>query len=502
MIKSVWSYEKTKQKNKKLEKKMVLRRSKDLKKILLPFVCGVLSLNIAQAAQLQALDDAQLSNVSGQALMSLSYLAPTDSANKMGGQGVGFYKLGMEAEVELNANINRLQLGCGGANGAGACDIDIDNLSLSGISNTSDGRAGSSAKLTNPFIEFAIKNPGSAATREIVGLRLSADKLVGLLTLGTENSNSPNGINSLSGYMKVQSGLGDTVAEQSKVKGYASTAKQFMDLSKYPISGNLVALGLANASFKTNGGGFNIPEMNNLPFETSQIVVSGNRQTSVGLTASVDIPTIFLGSGGDYPGNGRVTSNANGTTTGVYTAGSPVNAEITGCQNTTFLPACLVAWTGRQFNSIKMAGAVTGAKATVNFQESLGFIHNLEVNSAASLSLQTMSLLWPGAEAANVAQPGWWLALQDPVSIGRVEPTDRLSIEPLLGQFADRAGSYLQANPAKTNDLLAILTGSNLDANLGTINLSNAPALQMNLKNLQLNGQNFAPNCYGNLKFC
>lgn len=482
---------------------MVLKRSGNGIRFLLPLMCGLSSISIAQSASLQAMDDQALSDVTGQALMSLSYIAPTDSANKMSGQGVGFYKLGMEAELELNANIKKLQLGCGGINGAGGCDIDIDNLSLSGISDTRDGRASSSAKLTNPFLEFAIKNPNSASTREVVGLRLSAEKLVGLLTLGTENSDKPNGINSLSGYMKVQSGIGDTIAEQSKIKGYASTSKEYMDLAKYPISGNLVAIGLANASFKTNGGGFNIPEMNNLPFETSQIVVSGNRQTSVGLTASVDIPRIFLGSGSGYPNDGRVTNNLNGTTTGVYTAGSPVNAAITGCQNTVFIiPACLAAWNGRQFSSIKMAGEVSGAKATVNFQESLGFIHALRINSAASLSMQTIDMLWPGSEAANVAKPGWWLAMQDPVSIGRVEPTERLSIEPLLGQFAQRAGSYLQQNPAKTNDLLAILTGTNLDANLGNIDLSNAPALQMNLSNLQLNGQNFAPNCYGNLKFC
>ena len=479
---------------------MILKRSIQLFSLALSF--NAFS-SYAADQHLHALTDHELSGVTGQSLMSLTFISPTDKENKMAGQGIGFYKLGMEAELELNANIKKLQLGCGGMNGANGCDIDIDNLSLSGIADTNTGRASSSAKLTNPFIEFAIKNPEKASTREVVGMRLSAEKLVGLLTLGTENSSSPNGINSLSGYMKVQSGIGNTVAEQSKVKGYASTAQQFMDLSKYPISGNLVAIGLANASFKTNGGGFNIPEMNNLPFETSQLVVSGNRQTSVGLTASVSIPNIYLGSGSNYPSNGRSTVDANGTTTGVYTAGSPVNAAITGCQNTVFLiPACVAAWTGRQFNSIRMEGTVTGAKATVNFQESLGYIHRLQIDSAASLSLQTINMLWPGAEAGNEAKPGWWLAMQDPVSIGRVEPTQRLSIEPLLGQFAQRAGAYLQANPATTSDLLAILTGTNLDAKLGTINLSTAPALQMNLSNLQLNGQSFAPNCYGTLKFC
>lgn len=58
----------------------------------------------------------------------------------------------------------------------------------------------------------------------MVELRLSAEKVLGLLTLGAENSAVANGLNSFSGYMKVQSGIGTTAAEQSKIKGYANTA--------------------------------------------------------------------------------------------------------------------------------------------------------------------------------------------------------------------------------------------------------------------------------------
>ncbi|WP_335957373.1 hypothetical protein [Acinetobacter bereziniae] len=461
----------------------------------------------AESTTLQRMSDAQLAETTGQALMSLSYIGSADVTNleskRLGGdKNIGFYKLGLEAELELNANIKKLQLGCGGVNGAGGCDIDIDNLSLSGIADTRIGRTSSSAKLTNPFIEFAIKNPQSASQREIVGLRLSAERAVGLLTAGLENSNQANGINSLSGYMKVQSGIGDSVAEQSKVKGYANTAAQYMDLSKYQIKGNLVALGLANASFITNGGGFSIPEMNKLPFETQQLIVVGNRKTSAELSAEVSIPTINLGTGANFPPAGRVESNIFGTTTAVYTAGSPVNAAVTGCQNLTFLPTCIIAWNGRQFSNIRMSGTVSGAKAKVNFSESLGFIHNLKIDSPVSLSLQQIKILWPGSESANLAERGWWLALQDPVSIGVVEPTDRLSIEPLLGQFAQKAGSYLQSNPATTSDLLGVLIGNGISANLGNVNLSGVSPLQMNLSNLRLKGQDFVPNCYGSLKFC
>ena len=134
-----------------------------------------------------AMDDDSLSDVSGQALLSMEYNAGYNVIDAKGQNvdqtNLGFYKLGLEAEMEINANIKKLQLGCGGVNGIGKCDIDIDNISLSGLQGanyTSDDRAASSALITNPFVEFAIKNPKSASTREVLGFRLSAEKIAGL----------------------------------------------------------------------------------------------------------------------------------------------------------------------------------------------------------------------------------------------------------------------------------------------------------------------------------
>lgn len=134
-------------------------------------------------------------------------------------------------------NIKKLQLGCGGRNGPG-CDIDLDNVSLSGnpgitgnpatdagSDQNRTNRVGSSAKLTNPFIEFAIKNPGSAATREMIGFRVSSEKAQGLLTIGTENSAVPNGVNALSGYIPVRSD------SSGKIKGVVETAPSYFDAS-------------------------------------------------------------------------------------------------------------------------------------------------------------------------------------------------------------------------------------------------------------------------------
>ncbi|MDM1246445.1 hypothetical protein HX005_03450 [Acinetobacter sp. R933-2] len=155
-----------------------------------------ISTTIEKENHMVSLNDEELSAVQGQALMNLTRTNDTS-------QGLNFYRLGMEAEIELNANIKKLQLGCGGINGAGNCDIDIDNLALTGVNPVNGEYAASDAKLTNPFIEFAVKNADNSATREIVGFRFGSLEALGKLSLGTNNNTStPNddtGINSISG---------------------------------------------------------------------------------------------------------------------------------------------------------------------------------------------------------------------------------------------------------------------------------------------------------------
>ena len=209
---------------------MVLKRSVNIFSICLPLTLGISSLAFANS-QLKTLSDSELADVNGQALMSLSYLAPTDNANPMknvSNNNVGFYKLGLEAELNLNANIKNLQLGCGGVNGKDACDIDIKNLALSGLPDSYDkdgvpifnnGRASTSGSITNPFMEFAIANPNSASTREVKGIRFSAEKISALLSAGLENgttSSTTDGIQRLSGFMQVAGTTGTARTQEAK----------------------------------------------------------------------------------------------------------------------------------------------------------------------------------------------------------------------------------------------------------------------------------------------
>ena len=429
---------------------MNLKRALELFCVIAP-VISVIPMTHAYAKEaLQPLSDSELSEVNGQALMSLSYIAPTDTANKMSGQGVGFYKMGMEAELELNANIKKLQLGCGGVNGAGGCDIDIDNLSLSGVSETRDGRVGSSAKLTNPFLEFAIKNPNSASTREMVGVRLSAEKALGMLTLGDENRDGPNGINQLSGALKIK-----------PTTGVASTAPRSMTYNDtgMKINGEIKLLGsLLQPDFDTNDY--------NLQLQSAKANLAINGTTIYGTRLE----------------SAKLTGSA---TIGDLNFGGDINASVK------IFPISLIPLT------INANGYISGLRANLDVNEDLGFIHKLPLNNPFSLSLQTDSVHWPGAEYA--ANRGWWLAIEDQIDIGQVNPSNPIEVtNDILKQVVPSISNYLTNNPPSCLLASCLIAG----LNIGQVNLSSANPLYFPIKDLKLATQNFAPNCYGNLKFC
>lgn len=415
------------------------------------------SLNaVASSESLQSLSDHDLSDVTGQALLSLGYLAPNDPSNRMASTGVGFYKLGLEADLELNTNIKSLQLGCGGVNGAGGCDIDIDNLSLSGVSDTRAGRAGSSAKLTNPFLEFAIKNPDSASTREVVGMRVSAEKILGMLTLGDENSDKPNGINSLSGYMKINptTGIGQTAERNMSFSDTGKKIEANIDARLCLILCTTIPLGVKSDNYNL------FLESAKADIFLNGTTLNGNRRSSVQLDGYANINQI------NFAGNLEAALNV---TAGLFRLNKPVQG-----------------------------GNITGLKANVTVDQNLGLIHKLPLNNPFSLSLQQQNVWWPGAEAT--AQRGWWMAFEDSINIGDVTPSQKILItDSVLQQVVDPISAYLKKSPISCQGLAGCIGGSPLT--IGNINLPTT-SVDFPLKDLQLANQGFAPNCYGSLKFC
>ncbi len=67
----------------------------------------------------------------------------------------------------------------------------------------------------------------------------------------------------------------------------------------------------------------------------------------------------------------------------------------------------------------------------------------------------------------------------------------------------DQVSAYLgQKSHAVNCGILALscVVAGKIDT--GTVDLSNSASVPMGLTNLVLTNQTFAPNCYGNLKFC
>jgi hypothetical protein len=164
-------------------------------------------------AAIEPLSDQDMRQTSAQALLNLSYVAPSGVTGST--TDFGFYKLGIQGNIDLNANIRTLKLGC---DGLGACDIDGANVSFGCVTNAaglcipvsgtnSNTTVSSTAArtgmrdftLTNPFIQLAIKNPDSASTREFSGFRLGADRAKGPLSFGT--------LTSFSGFLTAQANL-------------------------------------------------------------------------------------------------------------------------------------------------------------------------------------------------------------------------------------------------------------------------------------------------------
>ena len=373
--------------------------------------------------------------------------------------------MGLSAEIELNANIKKLQLGCGGSNNSirAGCDIDIDNLSLSGIPEAGQERPETSAKLTNPFIEFAIKNPTSAATREVMGFRVSAEKIVGLLTAGT-NDGTQNGINTLSGYMKIAPATGSTKTQETPFT--------------QSLTGKVNIDGCFNCprTFVTSNSTIKIPSMP-VNFTTKEAILNGSRLTSVNVKALADVPTISL-----TENSGNMKAVVEGTT---WVAFIPLN-------NFTI-------------SDMRVNMQISGLKTDIALNQSLGLIHSLPLNNPVSLSLQKSKLFWPKEQA--VAEQGWWLAVNDPVQLGTLNASENYAVDinPILPNVATYLSDWFDDNPLHVDfgSAVSALFTSKLVSNVGPVELGTLPALPLPLNNIPLGAsQNVISNCYGGLKFC
>jgi hypothetical protein len=418
---------------------------------------SLILVSLPSYAVMKPLDDHSLRDATGQAAFYTTYIAPPSGLTGSGTNtsDFGFFKLGLNATIQLNANIDHLQLGCGGVKGPG-CDIDINNVGLSGLAPaTSTTRQSTDAVLTNPFIQLAIKNPTSLSTRQLVGFNLGAQKADGMLTFGTANDGTLNGINSLSGYLEVKNQTGQaTVNPDTFTQTDTGIALKGLACDSYFGSCGLIKTTYTSTSYTltlTPSGTTTI----NLPTQS----ISGSRISSKDLTASAIINGLSL--------SGPISAN-----TGI---GIPLSGQA--------------------------AGTLNNLNVDVTIHENLGLVHSANLNgSPVALSLQNQQIQWPGAK--SVAETGWWLELSNPIDIGNVTPNKNVDIP--LATVKDSlaiVNTYLSTYYVKCGPFTISCLAGNID--VGTINLPNtANHAPLSLTDLTLINQKFSPNCYGSLKFC
>lgn len=540
---------------------------KIIKKTLIASALSLLAYPIVGMAEMIELDDAEMSNEVGQALLSMAYTAPSGTGTGATTSDYAYYKLGLEAKMELNLNIRNLQLGCGGRNGPGNCDIDIENLSLSGPANGkvvsgvaadngtptwSVGRPNTSAVLTNPFVEFAIKNPNTAATREIVGFRLSAEDILGHMSAGTVNDidgsglSTGGGIKTFSGYIKV----GQTPVTSSTQQAIFGVRKDQAIAGNARINFvfNFDRTVQANVNKMTPGApGYTAPDNSNaniyrylgtpiwginVPTQTVNFnfpitSVTGNRMSQLNLVVR-DVPVGTTLSGQQRIAIGRdsggLSMQLSSAVAGLvdsatfFMGSNNANGTVAAC-SATYRPAD--------------CSYITNLKANVTVKQNFNLVHNLPISSGGYLSLQKEALRWPGTASAftyntstgvytdradnyvasdievmnygDVAQPGWWLSFKDPLDFGALNPTTQIPMDDVLPQLATYITDYLSQNTINVGASAAFgaLFGAPIYKGLGDIVMAADARAIMVLENLLLDGnQKPVSNCWGGLRFC
>lgn len=488
----------------------------------LPIILSTLLAQTAIAA-LHELDDEALSQVSGQALLDI---------NKYDHAGNNFYRIKMNSLVTTNLNIDRLTLY--GPNGAGTGStehIDISDLSLSGdINGTSDGNL-SSARIRNPYVEFAFAGTttasNSAADREIIGMRFGADNIDGFMSFGDPDRqgnpiggpNEENGISAFRGYMKtkaitgtvfvkpetrsinVNTTLGVTLLGNLSVNGIAHVP--LLDLAK--TGDQRIALAISNtagvildssqATQALSGG--NAQLSNNGVF-TQAHVIADVAATTIGRLQSVD--------NANYDSFINVGAANCGLNPLCYLAAGAIGAF------NPFSPVITI-------DNTRVSGELTGNDndpLSLLVNESTQLFHRVETQSSGFfLSMQNRSLSWKNLSPNNTGRlespttAGWWMEFLDPVDVGDLVINDYRLPDNVVNGIGDAVNQHIanqpNIDPFSALGSLFVFDVENVSADLVADVASGIPSLgSFNVvdTNIPLNSNSPITNCWNGSVGC
>lgn len=337
-------------------------------------------LQAGPAVAVQEMEDAELAQVSGQALFVSDKIGPNSLAGA-GGAGSStdftYYRVGLDVDMAFNLNIDKLQLGCGGSNEnlvANACDIDMDYVRFMGRNGNAPGAAVTSDFVVRrPYIELAIKEDGNKTNREVVGIKIGFESADGALSIGREYAN---------GQVNVEHG------------GTCDTGA------------NTGAGALACHSGITNMSGF-------LNVELSGKLAA---QTSLG-TANVCFgDTTGMGGGGGAL-HANCDGNPNNNTGADASFRDPFFVKRSGTRMNKLLVVSKQSHHPDDFPAMIYSGLLSPDDSVhVDLRESLRFIHTIILDSAKTkdffLSFQREQIAYPKFDKsgyAATANTGWWM---------------------------------------------------------------------------------------------
>lgn len=447
---------------------------------------------------MQPLDDAALSQETGQAAYYTNYIGTGDLGNPNAGNNIGFFTLGLNATLSLNANINRLQLGCGGVNGAG-CDIDLAQVRLTGTAAGPSGTwADSDATLTNPFFQLAIQNPLSLSTRHVVGIAFGSQSANALLSIGQNEPTTQVDYSRSCNYGAFSS---CTPATPQKIAAQ-QTALRY---SYAPGTPGGSVRGAPTSSTSTTGGGAifggtttTTTTVTTVGGETGINSLSGNVQIAVSnLAIPLTIQNTFLGVA---DGSGDLTiDNTNNAQT--YQPGGVYYQYLSGKRLTGMTLGPLKLDTSSISGLASIIGAAYGRITPQNLID----VHNLNASSTSTsgllLSLNSMPIYWPQVGSSGVYS---FPTLATCQAANLCTNSDRQGYTPNVTSQSLQAqtGWWLTAPRADiggTSTTPLHTAPVTLDGTAAVLSALGAPGVALPSLNLQ---QTPVPNCYNNMKFC
>lgn len=431
--------------------------------------------SLSAYSALQSLDDEQLSQISGQALLSV---------DRFDHAGNNFYQIKLNGSLENNINIGKLLL----KGNDGVSQIDIDNFSLSGDKDgISDGNL-SSAKLTNPFIEFAFAGLTAADTannREIIGLRVGADNMDGFMSFGSQTDES--GINKFRGYMTTDPLMGRIRTLDSG--GGLNTVSTAADLRTAGIAGRTASPGFAVTAYAcitiiggSCSSGSTGANPNGADINTDVLIPNGSMSFgSVSLGTNSSPITLKAGGVTINTSDGIAISQTTIVTdilklptvpfrltgTGTAAVNLPWYPPFFGITFNMDTSVDAIGYLGNESNGMQL-------EAISTLTQELRYLHRAQVTgNGFYMSAQNRDISWRNAPSGDVAKAGWWMSIKDPVALGNVFVDNIELPDDSIRQIADATTQVLLASQ-RIGVPLDQAFGSVIETDVGTVNFDNS----------------------------